>query len=63
MAFDLVWAAGWALGALPAYRPAVHAVVLLGAAGVAAALVLVGVVLNAVTAGFRELAALGRRPR
>jgi hypothetical protein len=38
-------------------------VVLLGAAGVAAALVLVGVVLNAVTAGFRELAALGRRPR
>jgi len=25
--------------------------------------VLVGVVLNAVTAGFRELAALGRRPR
>jgi glycosyltransferase involved in cell wall biosynthesis len=61
--FDLVWAAAWAMGALPPYRPAVHAAVLAGAAAGAAALVLVGVVLNAVTAGFRELAALGRRPR
>jgi glycosyltransferase involved in cell wall biosynthesis len=60
--FDLVWAAAWAMGLLP-YRPAVHAVVLAGAAAAAAALVLVGVVLNAVTAGFRELVALGRRPR
>jgi hypothetical protein len=60
--FDLVWAAAWAMGALP-YRSAIHAVVLVGAATVAAALVVVGVVLNAVTAGFRELAALGRRPR
>ncbi|PYQ00107.1 MAG: hypothetical protein DMF82_23000 [Acidobacteria bacterium] len=60
--FDLVWAAAWAMGLLP-YRAVVHAVVLAGAAAVAASLVLVGVVLNAVTAGFRELAALGRRPR
>jgi glycosyltransferase involved in cell wall biosynthesis len=60
--FDLVWAAAWVMGALP-YRPAIHAVVLVSAAAVAAALVVVGVVLNAVTAGFRELAALGRRPR
>jgi hypothetical protein len=37
--------------------------VLVGAAVVAVALVVVGVVLNAVTAGFRELAALARRPR
>jgi glycosyltransferase involved in cell wall biosynthesis len=61
--FNLVWTAAWAMGALPPYRPAIHAVILAGAAAVAAALVLVGVVLNAVTAGFRELAALGRRPR
>lgn len=60
---DVVWAGAWAAGVLPPYRPAVHAVVLAGAATAAAALVLVGVVLNAVTAGFRELAALGRRPR
>jgi hypothetical protein len=60
--FDLVWAAAWVMGALP-YRAAIHAVVLVSAAAVAAALVVVGVVLNAVTAGFRELAALGRRPR
>jgi len=58
-----VWASAWALGVLPPYRPVVHAVVLAGVAAAAAALVLVGVVLNAVTAGFRELAALGRRPR
>jgi glycosyltransferase involved in cell wall biosynthesis len=61
--FDLLWAAAWAMGTLPPYRPAIHAMILASAAGVAAALVLVGVVLNAVTAGFRELAALGRRPR
>jgi glycosyltransferase involved in cell wall biosynthesis len=61
--FDLLWAAAWAMGTLPPYRPASHAMILASAAGVAAALVLVGVVLNAVTAGFRELAALGRRPR
>src|SRR5258706_3260679 len=30
--FDLVWAAAWAVGALPPYRPAVHAVVLASAA-------------------------------
>jgi glycosyltransferase involved in cell wall biosynthesis len=63
LAADLVWAGAWAAGALPPYRLAVHALVLAGAAAVAAGLVLVGVVLNAVTAGLRELAALGRRPR
>ncbi len=60
--FDLVWAAAWAMGLLP-YRAVVHALVLAGAATAAAALVLLGVVLNAVTAGLRELAALGRRLR
>jgi glycosyltransferase involved in cell wall biosynthesis len=63
VAADLVWLAAWAVGALPPYRTAVHVMVLAGAAASAAVLVLVGVVLNAVTAGFRELAALGRRPR
>jgi glycosyltransferase involved in cell wall biosynthesis len=63
VAADLVWAAAWVAGALPPYPLAVHALVLTGAVAVAAALLLVGVVLNAVTAGFRELAALGRRPR
>lgn len=63
VAADLVWAAAWVAGALPPYPTAVHLLVLAGAAAVAAALVLVGVMLNAVTAGFRELAALGRRPR
>jgi len=63
VAADLVWAGAWAAGALPPYRPAVHAAVLASVAAAAAALVLVGVVLNAVTAGFREMVALGRRPR
>jgi glycosyltransferase involved in cell wall biosynthesis len=63
VAADLVWAAAWVAGALPSYPLAVHVLVLAGAVAVAAALLLVGVVLNAVTAGFRELAALGRRPR
>jgi hypothetical protein len=63
LAADLVWAAAWAAGALPPYPPGVHVLVMAAAAAVAASLVLVGVVLNAVTAGFRELAALGRRPR
>jgi glycosyltransferase involved in cell wall biosynthesis len=63
VAADLVWAAAWAAGALPPYPLGVHVLVLAGAAAVAVALVVVGVVLNAVTAGFRELAALGRRPR
>ena len=63
VAADLVWAGAWAVGALPPYRPAVHAAVLASVAAAAAALVLVGVVLNAVTAGFREMVALGRRPR
>ena len=62
-AADLVWAGAWAAGALPPYRPIVHAAVLASVAAGAAGLVLVGVVLNAVTAGFRELVALGRRPR
>ena len=63
VAADLVWAAAWVAGVLPPYAPAMHVLVMAGAAAVAAGLVLVGVVLNAVTAGFRELAALGRRPR
>ena len=63
VAADLVWAGAWAAGFLPPYPLAVHAVILGGAGTAAASLLLVGVVLNAVTAGFRELLALGRRPR
>jgi glycosyltransferase involved in cell wall biosynthesis len=63
LAADVVWAAAWAAGALPPYPWGVHLLVMGGSAGVAAVLVLVGVVLNAVTAGFREAAALARRPR
>jgi glycosyltransferase involved in cell wall biosynthesis len=63
LAADVVWAGAWAGGLLPPYRLGVHAAVLGGAAAAAAILLLVGVVLNAVTAGFRELVVLGRRPR
>jgi hypothetical protein len=41
----------------------VHALLMIGLFGVAGALVVVGVVMNAITAGFRELAVLQRRSR
>jgi len=60
---DLVYAAAWGLGFLPPARGLVHGLVLLGVGVAAASLVIAGVVLNAVTAGFREMIALSRRPR
>jgi glycosyltransferase involved in cell wall biosynthesis len=63
LAFDAAYAAAWLGGALTPGRPLLHAL-LLGGVGVGAvALVLLGLVLNAVTAGFRELLVLARRPR
>lgn len=63
LGLDLAYAVAWALGALPPARTLVHGLVLVGAAVLAVSLVVLGVVLNAVNTGFRELAALSRRPR
>jgi glycosyltransferase involved in cell wall biosynthesis len=60
---DLAYAAAWAAGALPAWPRLAHLLALGGVAALAASLVVLGVVLNAVNAGFREMAALSRRPR
>jgi glycosyltransferase involved in cell wall biosynthesis len=62
LAFDLAYAVAWLAGAL-APRPLFHALVMAAVGAGAVGLVLLGVVLNAVTAGFRELMVLGRRPR
>ena len=59
---DPGYAIAWALGALPDWSRLAHGLVLGGTFGFAAVLVLAGVVLNAVSAGFRELHALQRRP-
>src|SRR5262249_39349429 len=62
-AADLGYLAALAAGALPAWPRVVHAALLGGSLAVAVGLVVLGVVLNAVNGGFREMAALGRRPR
>jgi glycosyltransferase involved in cell wall biosynthesis len=59
----LAYGVGWATNRLPDYGTLTHTLILAGLALVAAGFVLVGVVLNAVSAGFRELVALARRPR
>jgi glycosyltransferase involved in cell wall biosynthesis len=63
LALDGAYAAAWAADLLPAVRPLVHALVMLGVAGLAGGLVLLGLVLNAVNAGLREVVALMRRPK
>ena len=60
---DLAYLGAWLAGLLPPYRPLIHGLVAVGLAAGAVGLVLAGVVLNAVNAGFRELVALSRRPR
>jgi glycosyltransferase involved in cell wall biosynthesis len=62
-AADIAYGAAWAAGALPAYRPLVHGLVMGGIASLGFGLVLFGVILNAVNAGLREMVALARRPR
>jgi len=60
---DGVYAAALLAGRLPPYGRLVHAGVMGGMALLAGGLVLIGVLLNAVSAGFQELTALQRRPR
>ena len=57
------YAGAWAAGRAVWASGVVNGLVVFGALATAAGLVVLGVVLNAVTAGFRELAALNRRPR
>jgi glycosyltransferase involved in cell wall biosynthesis len=63
LALDALYAAAWAADLLPPARPLVHVLVVAGLGGLAGGLVLLGVVLNAVNAGLREVVALIRRPR
>ena len=63
LAADAVYGVAWLGGRLPDYGALTHTLILAGIALVAAGVVLVGVVMNAVSAGFRELVALSRRPR
>jgi glycosyltransferase involved in cell wall biosynthesis len=60
---DLAYLTAFAASLLPSWPRLVHALVLSGTLAVAVGLVVLGVVLNAVNAGFREMVALGRRPR
>lgn len=62
LALDAAYGIAWVLGGLPPWRPLIHAAVLAGSAGLAVALVVLGLVLNAVNAGFREIVSLSRRP-
>jgi glycosyltransferase involved in cell wall biosynthesis len=57
------YASAWLAGWLPPWPRFAHLAVLGGAVGLGASLLVLGVVLNAVNAGFREMAALSRRPR
>jgi glycosyltransferase involved in cell wall biosynthesis len=63
LASGVVYGVAWASDRLPDYGTLTHTLILAGLALVAAGFVLVGVVLNAVSAGFREIVALARRPR
>jgi len=60
---DGVYAAALLAGRLPPYGRLVHGGVMGGIALLASGLVLIGILLNAVSAGFQELTALQRRPR
>jgi glycosyltransferase involved in cell wall biosynthesis len=63
LGIDLGYALAWGAGLLPGRTPVFHAVLLGGAAALAGALLVFGVILNALNAGLRELIALSRRPR
>jgi len=62
LGLDAAYVVAWATGALPAWRPLVHGAVAVGTLVAAMALMVLGLVLNAVNAGFREIVALYRRP-
>jgi glycosyltransferase involved in cell wall biosynthesis len=59
----LGYVSAWALGWLPATSTVFHAVVVAGLVILALSLVIVGVMMNAINTGFRELQALNRRSR
>jgi glycosyltransferase involved in cell wall biosynthesis len=63
LAADAAYAVAWITDRLPDYGTRTHTLVAAGTALVAAGFVFVGVLLNAMSAGFRELVALNRRPR
>lgn len=63
LAADAVYAAALLAHRLPPYGTLVHAGVMGGMALLACGLVLIGILLNAVSAGFQEMTALHRRPR
>ena len=63
IAAAVAYAGAWTFGAAPSGSALVNGLVVAGAVVLAGGLVVLGVVLNAVTAGFRELAVLTRRPR
>ena len=63
LGLDLLYALSWAAGLAPDHGPLFHGFLVAGLASLAAALVVFGVLLNAVNAGLRELIALSRRPR
>ncbi len=63
LGMDFVYGVLYFANVLPATENWVHALVMIGLFGVAGGLVVVGVVMNAITAGFRELAVLQRRSR
>lgn len=59
---DTAYLASWGGGWLPAWDIWIHWAFVAGSVGLAGALVVFGVVLNAVNTGMRELIALSRRP-
>ena len=63
LAADAVYAAALLAHRLPPYGTLIHAGVMGGIALLASGLVLIGILLNAVSAGFQEMTALHRRPR
>jgi len=62
LGLDAAYFGAWAAGVLPAWRPLVHGLVMVSTLVVAGALMVLGLVLNAVNAGFREIVSLNRRP-
>lgn len=63
LGLDVAYAVAWAAGLAPDRGPLFHGLLMAGVAALAGALVVFGVILNALNAGLRELVALSRRPR
>ena len=63
MVIDLIYAILWLMGPLSSFPGWFHFLVTIGLMLMAGGLVLMGVVMNAINAGFREIAALQRRSR